>query len=1650
VVTIGTLRGVLELEDRFSVTMGVAAKNLSAFADKSDDVGKKLSLAFTAPLAAIAAATTKTFLSFDNAMRGVEAALAPTTAELQKLEAAALEWGAKTQFSATQSAQALGELGKAGFDVNESIATLPHVLNLATVSGMNLAEAATLTADTMKQMNLTIADAGMINDVLAAGAQKSTADVQQLAQALKFVGPVAAGMNMTFEDTVAVLAEFHNVGLKADMAGTSLRNILTDLVNPTKGMKDGLEQLGIETLRSADGTFKMAEVIETLRDKMVGAYSETDRTALVMKMFGDRGGVAMTAVINKGTEGLVKLQEQMKGAQGTAKDVADILMKGLGGAFERFTGALETAGTSIGSVFAPALILGLGWVTNLAEGISSTLVPAFLTLPHGVQLGVGALLLFAASIGPVLIVISKLTQTVAYLADTAISKQLVTAMFTLGNTTTVLTVRLWLLEASEAAVAASTLTWSRITAGVKGVLDTLGISTVLQTSRVWLLDTAQKAAAVSANAMTLAGSRVTAGGIGAVAGTLGTIAIVIASVVGAVRLLTGSWEKTWEVIKGGIPPLHALDFAWRGIVAVLGYLAPALSSTISFLNDVATIAGFLVHGVLSSLFKWVSDLAQVGFYLFNRQVELGVAILTSIYNVARDVASLFSGLLYQGLQGTYAVIQILVPGFGLLVDAMKGASTWASELWASMSKLRQQIADVAEGIRGVMPGMTAIPAMFKATKPALEGADQLIARMGNLLEGEQKLRLAIDATGKGYGTLAQQLQESQSIVKALTTEQKKNIDAGLKMGASTEQIIDALNKMGHGVKLTEGALNLYKDTQQQTTRATKDHQQELEKTIKFYDMMGDSVWDTTQRLRDLEQKRIQEAMTGAERLNTVILDTLRAKTEAEQATAAVIRELTMSELEFKLDAIDREVRARKAGFDLTTQLGRDAAASLDKYASVSMEKLVRESKEFNEVLNIISLTLPTMHGFMGEAFKDAADKIEKVTEKTEGWKGKLRELSQAFANMSEIGGGLGTFSKIAGDIISATDVALQSFDKVSEGIKKLADSTKKDLAGALGDIAIGLVGGFGAMMEATDPEKSLVSKLVGGAATGAALGGAIGLTIAKFASSWSAAGPWGAVAGAVVGILVAVFRGREARREMEIVGTEWGQDISKGLFESIHKASQFGGNRVANSLFRMSEFISEAGGVDSTNLEGFTSKLHDVFSALEQNLFDIDVAQKIVNDNFADIANAAVASGRLASDALLEIIALNQTMNVQAQEIINFVSSKLGEVGIGIQTIAQPITAAITTWHDEVVKTEAALAKMQEEGKVGTDEWITAQQKLTGLAAEHGVLVANNAADLEHLGVVAVASFAGAIRSGVGYVQAIRQVGPGLDAIIAAQEKLGLTSENAAIKDLVIFRDKVKQNEALVAAAESLDSTLLAVSYTTGLTGESLASMGALGVSTFDKLIAANFTETEALRMMAPFLQDLIDGHMDLGIPIEDNVGRLVNMASQFGILGKDSKSFEEKFTEGISTLTDAINELIRAMGKVPGTVDNIGAAINRVPKDMRIGVKWDIEDLNLPGGGRINIPDAHGGLPMRDWGHEGTLVRLHNKEGVFTEGQMRDIYEGVRSNTSGANGGGVSVVQHNDFRGAFLGDEASKQRFVEMIEQAVDSVAGARRQVRA
>lgn len=759
-------------------------------------IGGRLTKGLTLPLAAIGAAATTSFMGFETAMRGVQAAVQPTATELEQLRAAAVEWGQKTQFSATEAADALGELGKAGVKTGDSIELLPSVLNLATVGSMSLADAATLTTDTLAQFRLKVKDSAKVNDVLAAAAQASTISVKDLGDSLKYAGPVAGAFGMSIEETGAALAQFGKLGFKGEMAGTALRNVLTDIKNPTKGMRDALAELNIATLASADGSVHLTEVIRTLQKS--GADG-----AQIMQMFGDRAGPAMVAAVRAGADELVALNTAMEGAGGTAQRVADTLMSGLGGAVERMRGALETAGIAIGSILAPALTTIADAVGEVAEWVTNTLVPAFNALPYPLQVVAGLMGTLAIAIGPVVYVAGTLAsswgsllQVFAKTAPVAISASASTATF------------------------ASTLTLQSIAAKASAIATA----------------TFSGAVAILSSPITLA--------VGAVV-----------ALVGGLRLLTGSWEGVLRVLTLGLVDFKTIATLWDGMkaaatqlgdavdvmrgqfdgaVGALGSsLKPAIDAIRTSIEDVAKAVTSPLNVAIGNLGtesqktadqglqQLARGLADVGDRLlggamlqFSGQLEALRLIAVGTAQGFAAFASMLRSQLVGAIQIVSGSIDALINTYvaplarlvGIeLTGAVERATAWIKSFGISFGDAKTQ----AEGFRGALDAL--LPS-FSGLKKAQDdqrqaASDAAIATAkatGNFFDlrgGVYAGTTAIDAAGLSTSAFADVLANAlpkaaataTRTVKPLTDEQKKAAEAAKK---AAEAFAELVAKMG--------------------------------------------------------------------------------------------------------------------------------------------------------------------------------------------------------------------------------------------------------------------------------------------------------------------------------------------------------------------------------------------------------------------------------------------------------------------------------------------------------------------------------------------------------------------------------------------------------------------------------------------------------------------------------------------------------------------------------------------------------------------------------------------------------------------------------------------------------------------------------------
>lgn len=327
---------------------------------------------------------------FDSAMSRVAATGEDARGNLDALRQAAIDAGARTVFSAGESADAITELIKAGVSAKDVLGGgLQGALDLAAAGELDVATAANIAATAMTQFGKSGADVPHIADLLAAAAGKAQGEVGDMAEALKYVGPVAAQMGVSIEETVGTVAELASQGVLASQAGTSLRGILTALTSPSKAAADEMSRLGI-SVYDAKGNFVGFDGIAGQLQATMGNLDAKTRDAALGTIFGNNQITAARILYAGGAADVAKWTDAVND-QGYAADTAATKLDNLTGDLEKLGGALQTALIETGDS-------SQGPLRETVQTLAA-LVDAYNALPDPVKSGTLAVVALTAAVG---------------------------------------------------------------------------------------------------------------------------------------------------------------------------------------------------------------------------------------------------------------------------------------------------------------------------------------------------------------------------------------------------------------------------------------------------------------------------------------------------------------------------------------------------------------------------------------------------------------------------------------------------------------------------------------------------------------------------------------------------------------------------------------------------------------------------------------------------------------------------------------------------------------------------------------------------------------------------------------------------------------------------------------------------------------------------------------------------------------------------------------------------------------------------------------------------------------------------------------------------------------------------------------------------
>jgi TP901 family phage tail tape measure protein len=361
----------------FGVGAGLSAmfKTFNGISRSVENVGRSISgvgvkmAAMGAAVGAPLGMAIKQFASFDDAIRATAAVtgnLGPEgAAAMSMLTESARQLGATTSFTATEVANLMTELGRAGFSPTEINDMTGAVLDLSRATGTDATKSAGIMAATLRQFGLGAMDAAKAADVLTETANATFTSVEGLGESLKYAGPVAKSLGVSLEDTTAILGVLGNVGIQGSEAGTALRRL--SVISAGAGEK--LQDLfGVSNMDAAGQMKPLVQILDEIntatKDMPVG-----ERTAKMAKAFGLLG-ITSANVLSQTAGGVVELADRLKSVDGVAAKTAKAMDSGLGGSMRLARSAVNDTAIEIGSALAPSLQTALAFIQDLANSIT--------------------------------------------------------------------------------------------------------------------------------------------------------------------------------------------------------------------------------------------------------------------------------------------------------------------------------------------------------------------------------------------------------------------------------------------------------------------------------------------------------------------------------------------------------------------------------------------------------------------------------------------------------------------------------------------------------------------------------------------------------------------------------------------------------------------------------------------------------------------------------------------------------------------------------------------------------------------------------------------------------------------------------------------------------------------------------------------------------------------------------------------------------------------------------------------------------------------------------------------------------------------------------------------------------------------------------
>ena len=581
----------MKLVSEKTIEVGNKMKDLG---EKIEQVGSDMTQKVTAPIVAGFGAAVKVTADFDSQMSKVQAISGATGEEFDQLRDKARELGSSTKFSATEAGQALEYMGMAGWKTEDMLEGISGIMNLAAASGEELGTTSDIVTDALTAFGMSADESGRFADILAAAATNANTNVSMLGESFKYVAPVAGSLGYSAEDVSIALGLMANSGIKASMAGTSLRNMFQRMAKPTEESENAMARLGLSLANDEGEMYSFREIMDQLRESFsdINMSAEDYDQQLNLLDAALEDGTITQSKYNKALE---ELNKQAFGAEGAEKARAAAMLGGT----RAMSGllAIANASTEDYEKLTKAIDNSSDSFARLADG---SVVPLNEALASGEE-----------------IMATYEGQAAAMAA---------TMQDNLGGDVTTLKSMLEELAISFGDLLMPTI--REVVAGIKNVVD-------------WLnsLDEGQKKTIIKIAAVVAAIGPVLIV-IGKIAGAIGTIITVVGKVQAAIAVLTPIFTAMGTFITGTmIPAITAVAAPVLAVVAAIAAVIAIIVLCVKHWDEIKEAAARAVEFMKQKWEDFKNTMSNVWNNIKTKVTQTADNIKTSVSNAWSNLVS---------------------------------------------------------------------------------------------------------------------------------------------------------------------------------------------------------------------------------------------------------------------------------------------------------------------------------------------------------------------------------------------------------------------------------------------------------------------------------------------------------------------------------------------------------------------------------------------------------------------------------------------------------------------------------------------------------------------------------------------------------------------------------------------------------------------------------------------------------------------------------------------------------------------------------------------------------------------------------------------------------------------------------------------------